>query len=103
LLPWCDRWIAPEPSPVPTIAYFLGLSVRMFFNGHEPPHVHVRHQGFRARVMIADGAIIDGHLPPTVARILRDWTALRRDALMRNWQAAREEAPLEFIGGLEDD
>nr|WP_245422109.1 DUF4160 domain-containing protein [Rhodoplanes serenus] len=53
--------------------------------------------------MIADGAIIDGHLPPTVARILRDWTALRRDALMRNWQAAREEAPLEFIGGLEDD
>ncbi|MBI5113483.1 MAG: DUF4160 domain-containing protein [Rhodovulum sp.] len=88
---------------MPTIAYFLGLSVRMFFNDHEPPHVHVRYQGFRARVMIADSAIIDGHLPPTVARILRDWTALRRDALMRNWQAAREEAPLEFIGGLEDD
>jgi hypothetical protein len=37
------------------------------------------------------------------ARIMREWVALRHDALMRNWQAARDEAPLEFIGGLDDD
>jgi hypothetical protein len=40
-------------------------------------------------VRIADGEIIDGRLPPTVARVLKEWTDLRRDALMRNWQAAR--------------
>ena len=88
---------------MPTIAYFLGLSVRMFFNDHAPPHVHVRYQGFRARVLVADGTVIDGDLPPMPARIMREWVALRRDALMRNWQAARDEAPLEFIGGLDDD
>jgi Domain of unknown function (DUF4160) len=27
---------------MPTIAYFLGVAVRMFFNDHEPPHFHVR-------------------------------------------------------------
>ena len=88
---------------MPTIAYFLGIAVRMFFNDHAPPHVHVRYQGFRARVLIADGSIIDGNLPPMVARVMREWTTLRRAALVRNWQAARSETPLELIGGLDDD
>lgn len=84
-----------------TIAYFLGIAVRMFFNDHDPPHFHARYQGFRARIRIADGEIIDGKLPPTVARVLKEWTDLRRDALMRNWQAARTDGSLERIAGLE--
>jgi hypothetical protein len=88
---------------LPTIAYFLGIAVRMFFNDHDPPHFHVRYQGHRARVSIADGEVIDGRLPPAVRRIVKEWTALRRDALMRNWTAARSDQPLERIGGLDDD
>lgn len=88
---------------MPTIAYFLGIAVRMFFNDHDPPHFHVRYQGYRARVLVSDGKVIDGRLPPTVARLVREWTALRRDALMRNWIAARTDAELERIGGLDDD
>ena len=86
---------------MPTIAYFLGISVRMFYNDHDPPHFHARYQGFRARVLISTGGVIDGRLPPTVARLLREWTALRRDALMQNWRAARTDGQLERIGGLE--
>jgi hypothetical protein len=86
---------------VPTIAYFLGISVRMFFNDHDPPHVHVRYQGFRARVLISSGEVIDGKLPPTVARLMKEWTALRQDALVRNWRAARSDGQIERIGGLE--
>lgn len=56
------------------MAYFLGIAVRMFFNDHDPPHFHVRYQGFRARVLIVDGEIIDGRLPPTVARVRKEWT-----------------------------
>ena len=88
---------------VPTIAYFLGVAVRMFFNDHDPPHFHVRYQGYRARILIASGEIVDGRLPPTVARLVKEWTALRRDALMRNWIAARSDGQLERIGGLDDD
>ena len=88
---------------MPTIAYFLGIAVRMFFNYHNPPHFHVRYQGHRVRVSIADGKVIDGRLPPAVGRIVKDWTALRREALMRNWDAARSDKPLERIGGLDDD
>ena len=88
---------------MPTIAYFLGIAVRMFYNDHEPPHFHVRYQGFRARVRIGDGKVIDGRLPPTVGRIVTEWTDLRRDALMRDWSLARNEEPLERILGLDDD
>jgi hypothetical protein len=86
---------------LPTIAYFLGIAVRMYFNDHDPPHFHVRYQGFRARIGIADGEIIDGRLPKTVARVLREWTALRHDALMQNRTAARTDGRLEQIAGPE--
>jgi len=86
---------------MPTVAYFLGISVRMFFNDHEPPHVHVRYQGFRARVRISDGELMDGRLPPTVTRLVKEWTALRHEPLMRNWRAGRSDRQLERIAGLE--
>jgi len=55
----------------------------------------------RARVRIEDGQIIDGRLPPTVTRLVTEWTALRHDALMKNWVAARTDGQLERIEGLE--
>lgn len=88
---------------MPTVAYFLGISIRMFYNDHAPPHFHVGYQGHKALVAIGDGEAIGGRLPPTVARIVREWAALRRDALMRNWEAARTDEPLERIAGLDDD
>jgi hypothetical protein len=87
---------------VPTIAYFLGIAVRMFFNDHDPPHFHVRYQQFRVtRTDRGRRAVIDGRLPPTVTRLVAEWTALRRDAPMRNWHAARTDGQLERIEGLE--
>jgi len=86
---------------LPTIAYFLGIAVRMYFNDHDPPHIHCWYQGFRARVLIANGEVIDGRLPPTVARVVKEWSVLRHDALMQNWIAARTDRQLERIAGPE--
>ncbi len=74
----------------------------MFFNDAIRPNFHVRYQQFRARVRIEDGAVMNGlPPPPTVTRLVAEWTALRRDALMRNWHAARTDGQLERIEGLE--
>jgi uncharacterized protein DUF4160 len=61
----------------------------------------ISNQQFRARVRIEDGQIIDGRLPPMVTRLVKEWTALRRAALMKNWIAARSDGQLERIEGLE--
>jgi len=84
---------------LPTIAYFLGIAVRMFFNDHDPPHFHVRYQGFRARSYIRRRS---GRRPLAAdSHATCEWTALRREPLMRNWRAARSDGQLERIGGLE--
>jgi hypothetical protein len=86
---------------MPTIAYFLGIAARMYYNDHEPPHVHIRYQGYHARVRLSDGQVIGGKLPPTVARLVREWVMLRREALARNWLAARGDGAIRRIEGLE--
>jgi uncharacterized protein DUF4160 len=96
-----DAQLSLGGDALPTIAYFLGIAVRMFFNDHDPPHFHVRYQQYRARVRIEDGKVIDGRLPPTVTRLIMEWTALRREVLMKNWIAARNDGRLERIEGLE--
>lgn len=58
-------------------------------------------QGYRARVSIADGDVVDGKIPPSVARILKEWTALRHEELMRNWIACRTDGQVERIEGLD--
>jgi hypothetical protein len=83
------------------VDHCLGFAIRMFFNDHDPPLFLVRYQQFRARVRIEDGQTIDGRLPPTVTRVVKEWTVLRRDALMKNWIAARTDGRLEWIEGLE--
>jgi hypothetical protein len=75
----------------------------MYFNDHDPPHFHVWYQGFRARVLIANGEIIDGRLPIAVARVVKEWASLRRDALVQNWIAARTDGRLERIAVPNDD
>jgi hypothetical protein len=53
------------------------------------------------RARIDDGLAIDGRLPPTVTRLMTEWTARRREALMRNRVVARTDGRLERIEGLE--
>jgi hypothetical protein len=36
---------ATRRQKVPTIAYFLGISVAMYYRDHNPPHIHVIYQG----------------------------------------------------------
>jgi hypothetical protein len=38
---------------------------------------------------------------PLLSRIVKEWTALRHDALVQNWAAARTDGKLERIAGPE--
>jgi hypothetical protein len=33
---------------MPTISRFYGIIIRMFFDGHAPPHFHAAYQGYDA-------------------------------------------------------
>ena len=38
--------------PVPTISVFYGIVISMFFNDHDPPHIHARYAEHHARIAI---------------------------------------------------
>ncbi|NEW91629.1 DUF4160 domain-containing protein [Rhodopseudomonas sp. BR0M22] len=88
---------------MPTIAYFLGIAIAMYYRDHNPPHVHVIYQGYEALVVIEDASLLQGKLPPTAMLIVRRWVTLRRTALLANWERARRHETLERIAGPDDD
>jgi hypothetical protein len=88
---------------MPTIAYFYGIAIQMFYNDHGPPHLHARYGEAKAVVRLSDGAIIGGELPPVATRMVRDWTLARRSELEENWRRAQGRLPLEKVPGPDAD
>jgi hypothetical protein len=88
---------------MPTIAFFYGIAIQMFYNDHSPPHLHARYGRAKAIVRLSDGEIIAGELPPTAARLVRDWTLARRAELEENWRRARAHEELERVAGPDAD
>ncbi len=43
---------------MPVISFFFGISIRMYHNDDEPPHVHAEYQGFEAFVAIESGQVL---------------------------------------------
>jgi Domain of unknown function (DUF4160) len=87
---------------VPTIAYFYGIAIRMFFQDHPPPHLFAAYSGHEANVSILTGEVIEGHLPANAARLVREWTLAHRRELEDNWKRARAGQPLVKISGLDE-
>jgi hypothetical protein len=49
---------------MPEISRFYGISIKMFYNDHFPPHFHVEYGNYRATIDINTLEIIYGTLPP---------------------------------------
>jgi hypothetical protein len=88
---------------MPVISHFFGIYVRMYHDEHPPPHIHIEYHGHEALVGIADGAILEGHIPTRALRIVKEWCAEHQAELMDNWTRARALEPLERIPGADSD
>lgn len=88
---------------MPTVAYFYGIAIRMFFEDHNPPHFHAYYQDGAALVRISDGEVFRGRISRTAARLVKDWAALHRAELERNWVLGQNSGTFERIVGLDAD
>jgi hypothetical protein len=88
---------------MPTISWFYGIAIRMFYNDHAPPHVHAFFRDREARIDIQTGELLGGHLPRTQRRLVRDWTLLYRDRRLDDWRLAQAGRAPERIPGLGAD
>lgn len=88
---------------MPTIAYFYGIAICMYYDDHNPPHFHAFYGEHEAKVSIDSGDVIEGRLPRGAMRLVKEWGLERKLDLMQNWERARAGNRLERLSGLDAD
>jgi len=71
---------------VPRLSAFYGLVVYMYWQDHNPPHFHVEYGEQQALIVIADGRVYAGSLPPRALRMVRQWRLLHLVELQAAWE-----------------
>ena len=77
---------------MPTVSAFYGISIRMFFNDHPPPHFHARYGEFEATIAIETLAVIEGELPNRALTLVRERAMIHRAELHEDWALCRVNA-----------
>lgn len=82
------------------ISRFFGIIIRMFFDDHDPPHIHVEYQGCKA-IFDFNGNLINGNLNSmTATRLVREWIDLRINELEVDWTLAQAGKQMNKIDPL---
>ena len=73
---------------MPILSKFYGITIRMYFqqSEHNPPHIHALYGDDIAAVEIQTGDILEGNLPPKALSMVREWTELHKDDLLKIWK-----------------
>lgn len=77
---------------MPVISRFLGIVVFMYFNEHNPPHVHVKYNEFMAVVDLRTMNLLDGRLPARVRGLVEEWIEMHQQELLEMWESKRFHA-----------
>jgi hypothetical protein len=85
---------------MPEISRFLGIIIAMYYRDHDPPHFHAIYGKQQITVDIRTGEV-EGDFPKRALRHVLEWRELHRDALLADWNLARNRRPLLKIEPLE--
>ncbi len=86
---------------MPEISRFFGISIKMFFGDHLPPHFHAEYAEFKAQIDIRALVIIQGELPPRALGMAIEWASQHQDELLELWDLASKNQALHPIDPLE--
>ena len=85
---------------MPELSRFLGITIAMYINDHNPPHFHVKYNEFRASIGIQTLGIMEGKLPPRVFGLVVEWAELHQSELDKNWNTLAETGKFKKIKPL---
>jgi hypothetical protein len=76
-----------DPCEVPTISRFYGITIRMYFADHAPPHFHAVYAGAEAVIAIATGEVLRGAFPERPC----GWCENGRRSIATSWPPTGSE------------
>jgi hypothetical protein len=84
---------------MPEISRFYGIIIRMYLidSEHPPRHIHVKYGEFEAILELVNLNIIEGSLPKTCRKMVREWAEIHQSELIEMWdtQNFHTISPLE--------
>ena len=84
---------------MPTLSMFYGIIISMYYDDHNPPHIHAHYQDDEA-VFDFDGNIIKGSFPRKQRRLVEAWLEIHQDELIANWKLAKTNQTIYKIEPL---
>lgn len=85
---------------MPTISQFFGIIIRMFYGDHAPPHFHAEYGDEKAIISIKTLTVLEGNLSRRAQALVLDWAELHQEELLKNWENAHKDKPLDKIEPL---
>ena len=85
---------------MPVISRFYGITIRMFYNDHAPPHFHAVHGEHELTVRIDPVVVLAGSAPKHVQSMVVQWAELHKSELLDNWNRGRRTDPFHPIDPL---
>lgn len=86
---------------MPEISRFFGIVIRMFYADHAPPHFHAVYDSAEALIGINLIQVLRGNLPRRALSMVLEWSTLRQEELLGDWELASQELPPRPIDPLE--
>ncbi|MHB1661335.1 MAG: DUF4160 domain-containing protein [bacterium] len=71
---------------MPEISRFFGIIIRMFYEEHNPPHIHAEYQGGKVLLDFRGNILIGDIESKTALRLVREWIDLHKNELMEDWE-----------------
>ncbi len=79
---------------MPELSRFYGITIRMYFDDHLPPHFHAVYGGDEAVIGIDSLGLLRGRLPVRALGLTVEWASSHQAELQDAWnRAKRLEAP----------
>lgn len=86
---------------MPEVSRFFGISIRMYFDDHHPPHFHALYAGAEVEVGINPLTILRGRFPRRALGMVLEWAALHQRELLANWDRLHQDQTPNRIPPLE--
>jgi hypothetical protein len=85
---------------MPEISRFFGIVIRMYFDDHNPPHIHAFYGDEEALFRIDEIGLLQGSLPGRATSMVTEWLGLHQRELLSNWDHAQHGEPVERVEPL---
>lgn len=86
---------------MPTLSTFFGITIRMYYDDHAPPHFHAYYAEAAAQIAIESLDVLHGRLPRRALTLVVEWALAHRPELRENWERATRHEPLAPIEPLD--